>query len=321
MKLKDLAKLCNVSVSTVSKAFCDADDIGDETKEMIFEMAKKNGCYEKYYKGRYHKFVVAVICPEVNSDLYANFLNELQKAIAKVGGITVIAADGFDKANRVELVEYFASKDRADGIIAFYLDELKKGYDVPIINIGKDLTSVDSVNTDIKSALNDAVRHLKELGHRKIAFLGETLTEAKLKSFKDAMIENNIYPDDAYHIVSQKRFEDAGVWGAEKILKECPDCTAVVCAYDYIAIGAMKCFESHGLRVPEDYSVVGMDNIGRSEYLIKSLTTIDSHLSEVCSILADLMAKKVKCRFITAKQQIRVSADLVIRESTGKARY
>ena len=69
MKLKDLANLCNVSVSTVSKAFCDADDIGDETKEMIFEMAKKNGCYEKYYKGRYHKFVVAVICPEVNSDL------------------------------------------------------------------------------------------------------------------------------------------------------------------------------------------------------------------------------------------------------------
>ena len=56
--MRELAKLCNVSISTVSKAFLDADDVSSNTKKHIFEIAKENGCYGKFYKGKYHKKIM-----------------------------------------------------------------------------------------------------------------------------------------------------------------------------------------------------------------------------------------------------------------------
>ena len=320
MTLRDIAKLCNVSVSTVSKAFCDAADISDETKQLIFDIAKQNGCYEKYYKGRYHKFVVAVICPEIDSQYYARFTEHLQEAIEREGGLMVVAIDRFDSNRQNELIEYFSASNRADGLIVFSLGQLKKGYDIPIISIGKANGPVDSVVIDMDSAIEYTVKYLKSLGHRKIGFIGEPLTHGKQKIVMKHLSENSLIADKSDIVVVKSRFEDAGFLGAKRLLEQGSACTAVICAYDPIAIGAIRFFEQHSYKIPEDISVVGMDNIDASKYLTQSLTTVDSHLEEVCTVVADLMAKKVKNRWVTAKQEIRISADLVIRESTGKAK-
>ncbi len=63
MTMRELAKLANVSVSTVSKAFSETDDISEETKNHIFKIARNTGCYGKFYKGKYSKKVIAIICP------------------------------------------------------------------------------------------------------------------------------------------------------------------------------------------------------------------------------------------------------------------
>ena len=85
MTMRDLAKLANVSVSTVSKAFREADDVSPQTREQIFALAKEQGCFGKYYKGRYHKKVVAIICPELLSDYYSRFTEGLREQIEKSG--------------------------------------------------------------------------------------------------------------------------------------------------------------------------------------------------------------------------------------------
>ncbi len=320
MTLKDIAKLCNVSVSTVSKAFWDAEDISDSTKQLIFDVAKENGCYEKYYKGKYHKFVVAVICPEIDSQYYARFTEQLGEAIEREGGITVVALDRFDKERQKELIEYFSASNRADGLVVFSLKELKKGYDIPIISIGKS-DVVDSILCDMRNAVNDTVLHLKNLGHRNIAFVGERLTLQKQETFLQQIKENGLFIDEQDIVVSDSRFENAGYLGAKKLIEQGTESTAIICAYDYIAIGAMRYLEQQGYKVPEDFSVIGADNIDTSKYLTQSLTTLDGHLEEVCTVVADLMAKKVKNRWVTAKQEIRISADLIIRESTGPAKH
>ncbi|MBO5747241.1 MAG: LacI family DNA-binding transcriptional regulator [Clostridia bacterium] len=320
MTLKDIAKLCNVSVSTVSKAFCDADDVSRETKQFIFETAKENGCYEKYYKGRYHKFVVAVICPEIDSQFYARFIERLEDAIEREGGVTVIAIDRFDGDRQRELIEYFSANNRADGIVVYTLKQLKKGYDIPIISIGNKVPTVDSVKSEMDCAIDDAVTYLKTLGHKKAAFIGEPLTLSKQDKFLKSAAMQGLKVDGSDVIVSQSRFEDAGYSGAKRLIEQGTDSTAIVCAYDYIAIGAMRYLEQEGYRIPDDFSVVGMDNIDTSKYLAQSLTTIDNHLDELCTVVADLMAKKVRNRWVTARQEIKISADLIVRESTGKAK-
>lgn len=317
MTMRDIAKLCNVSVSTVSKAFMCADDISEDTKQMIFSVAKENGCYEKYYKGKYHKFVVAVICPEIDSQYYARFTERLQEAIENVGGIMVVALDRFDKRRRNELVEYFSASNRADGLVVFGFTELKKGYDIPIISVGSTVSGVDSVVGNLADGIDKAVKHLVDLGHKRIAFVGEPLTTGKRDVFLQSLAKYNVSSRAEDIVMADSRFENAGFIGARRLIENKTECNAIVCAYDYIAIGVMRYLEQEGYKIPEDFSVIGMDNIDTSKYLAQSLTTIDSHLEEVCTVVADLMAKKVKNRWVSAKQQIKLSSDLIIRESTG----
>ena len=320
MTMKDIAKLCNVSVSTVSKAFMCADDIGEETRQMIFSVAKENGCYEKYYKGKYHKFVVAVICPEIDSQYYARFTERLQEAIEDAGGIMVVALDRFDQRRKRELIEYFSASNRADGLVVFGLTEIKKGYEIPIISVGSAVRGVDSVASSILDGIDKAVKHLVDLGHKRIAFIGEPLTVGKRDRFLQSLAKYNVFSRSEDIVMVDSRFENAGFIGARRLIENKTECTAIVCAYDYIAIGVMRYLEQAGYKIPDDFSVVGMDNIDTSKYLAQSLTTIDGHLEEVCTVVADLMAKKVKNRWVSAKQQIKLSSDLVIRESTGIAK-
>ena len=282
MTMRDLAKLCNVSVSTVSKAFYDADDVSEDTKKLIFDIARENGVYGKFYKGKYHKKIIALICPELEGNHYSDFVNRLKKLIEKSGGMCVISTDDFSESKQSELIEYFASYLKVDGIIVFGLRKnLKKGYDVPIVSLfSSHDDNVDSINIDMKSAIDEAVNTLHLYGHKKIAFIVETLTASKSQYFENAM--HTVGSEDATIILSKKRFEKAGIDGINQLLEAKKEFTASICGYDNIAFGAIKQLKKCGLRVPEDISVIGIDNISLSEYTETSLTSIDIASDELC---------------------------------------
>ncbi|MBO5913164.1 MAG: LacI family DNA-binding transcriptional regulator, partial [Clostridia bacterium] len=209
------------------------------------------------------------------------------------------------------------ASNRADGLVVFGFTELKKGYDIPIISVGSTVSGVDSVVGNLADGIDKAVKHLVDLGHKRIAFVGEPLTTGKRDVFLQSLAKYNVSSRAEDIVMADSRFENAGFIGARRLIENKTECTAIVCAYDYIAIGVMRYLEQEGYKIPEDFSVIGMDNIDTSKYLAQSLTTIDSHLEEVCTVVADLMAKKVKNRWVSAKQQIKLSSDLIIRESTG----
>lgn len=320
MTMKELAKLCNVSVSTVSKAFSDTEDISRETKDFIFETAKKYGCFGKFYKHKYHKKIIAVICPEVVSNYYANFIEELQKLIEADNGICVISADNFSTDKKNELIEYYASYLKVDGIIVLSaVKKLKKGYDVPIVSLFSSTSNfVDSVGTDINSSIKEAIEVLISYGHKKIAFIGEALTVSKSVFFENAMKEKRL--EDFTVIESKERFEKAGVDGIQQLIEKSQNFTAIICAYDNIAFGAIKELKRHGFKVPEDVSVIGIDNISSAEYAETSLTSIDVNPSDICSIAWDLICKKLENKYFRINQNIIVKSQLIIRESIAKAK-
>ena len=109
MTMKELAKLANVSVSAVSKAFSEADDISAETKEHIFSLAKEYGCYGRFYKGKYHKKVIAIICPELLNGIYTCVVNCLRELIEAADGMCVVSADNFSASKQAELIDYYIS--------------------------------------------------------------------------------------------------------------------------------------------------------------------------------------------------------------------
>lgn len=315
MTMRELARLANVSVSTVSKAFGDADDVCPETKERIFRIAKEYGCFGKYYKGKFSKKVYAIVCPELISDFYIGFVERLKNVIEENGGIVTVSADNFNDKKQAELIEYFASYLHVDGIVVFGLkSKLKKGYDIPIVSIfsSKD-PSVDSVQTDFDVAMHKAVELLAANGHQRVAFIGEKKTSAKADCFCNAC---RCFPSLSPSVYeSTCRFEKAGQEAVEHLFAQDQSPTALVCAYDYIAIGAMKALKERGIPVPDRVSVIGADNIASAEYTEVPLTTIDSMPDEICDAVWDLLLKKQHNKYYHAHRDIIFKATLVIRDS------
>ena len=318
MTMRELAKLANVSVSTVSKAFHGAKDISQETREHIFAVAKQYGCYGTFYQGNYDKKVIAVICPELAGSYYSEFAELLQDMIEKAGCIAIISTDHFSASKQEELIEYFCEYLNVDGILVFDLQcKPKKGHMTPIVSLYSNKhTSTDCIRIDVKSAIYDAIHLLKEYGHTKIAFLGESLTTLKAGFYHQAAIE--LLHEEPLIITSSKRFEQAGEDCIQQLNNK--DVTALICAYDNIAFGAIKALQAKGLHIPHDVSVIGIDNTPMGKYTSTSLTTIDTKPEEVCSLAWELLQKKMASPFYKSTQDISIRSALILRESVGAAK-
>lgn len=313
--MEKLAKLAGVSVSTVSKAFKDAPDVSVDTKERIFALAKEYGCYGKFYKSRFHKKIFAIIFPEIESAYYNDYVRRLQGIIEQNGGIVLISTDNFDYKKQAELIDYYASFLNVDGIFVITLHtELKSGYDTPIVSLMSSKTKDDSVNTDMHRAMRDAVELLTQNGHTDIAFLGESLTKSKARMFCDICR----LPYNCDNVIeSNLRFQMAGQDGAKQLLNKKTRYTAIICAYDDIAYGAINYLKSQGVSVPDDMSVIGIDNISFSQFAETPLTTIDCNAEAICESAWELMAKKVKNKYYKNKNVVH-PARLVLRNSVAK---
>lgn len=318
MTLRELAKLANVSVSTVSKAFCDADDVSEETKQHIFKIAKEYGCYGKYYKGKYYKKIVAIVYPELTSSYYTSYVERLEKILIKNNCIAVISCCHYGTEMQAELIEYYASYLKVDGIIVIGLRcQLKKGYKIPIVSMFSEKDyPIDSVKVDYQAALDEAVRCLREYGHRSIAFLGEELTRVRERMFVNAAEEQGV--EETFVYESAWRYEEAGGDGVRKMLESGKRCTAIVCGYDTLACGAVKELQYQGYHVPEDISVIGIDNIHLSKFMEPTLSSIGPNADEVCMIAWDLLRRKMANEYLYSNQKIVIQGRLFVRDSIAR---
>ncbi len=318
MTMRELAKLANVSLSAVSKAFSDANDISKETKNHIFSVAKEHGCYNKFYKGKYPKKIIAVVCPELHGTHYSMYIEILQDIIESNGGIMLVSTYHFDRKKQLELIEYYSAYLQVDGIIVFNMYPTKKSFDTPIVSLfNSGFGNIEGIALDIEPAMKNAVKLLHELGHTNIAFASESLTHSKAQLFL------NCNPEKSHEQIvfqSSERFEKAGIDCAKQILNSTTPFTAIICAYDDIALGVIKHLTESGYNVPDDFSVIGIDNISVAKYLQTSLTTIDTHYEKSCNSAWKLLCKKMENKYYKSKEPICFTAELIVRDSVVKAK-
>lgn len=337
MTLRDVARAANVSVGTVSKAFSGAADISAETADRIFRAARKLGCYEKYSRSRFPKKVVTLILHEYKSQYYATQAEHAERELTRRGFLVLRAEDSFSPEKQAELLRYYAFYAKVNGILLFSppLFPLPKGLETPLVCIGNlDPVSnaakrTDSIGIDFTHAMQNALSLLWEMGHRRIAFLGETLTNAKQKLFLQT-VEDDFPSLTTLVITAPGRFEEAGMHGVETLRQLSSDpalpnpqignVTALFCAYDNMAVGAMHTCAKLGLRIPEDVSVIGMDDIPVARHLTPALSTVSSCSEELCTAACDLLAKKVDCRYYRARRQVTLDAVFLNRATVAPAK-
>ncbi|MBQ3140543.1 MAG: LacI family DNA-binding transcriptional regulator [Clostridia bacterium] len=320
MNLQMLANLAGVSVSTVSKAFSGSADISQPTRDRIFALARQHGCFDRYNKHKFGKKVIAVISPEPESDFYNKMLVLLGDAIAAADAVMTVSFSRFSPERVRELFIYYSSYCRADGIIIIgSAIDVENPFRVPAVCLGGTVncTNVDAVSLDTHSAFHDAIAHLKQHGHTCIGIAGERLTLGTTGALCGMLREHGLPVDERYILTSDQRFEQAGLEMGEAFFQMQPRPTAVLAAYDYIAIGIIKAFTAHGLKVPHDLSVIGANDIAILPYLETPLSTVRCHVDEACALAVDILRKKMdNCYFSTHTTHL-IPSDFVARNSSG----
>jgi len=287
LTLSKIAKLANVSVSTASKAFSMSPEVNEETREAIFSVAKKHGCFKKFFNAKYPKLVIAVICPELDSLYYASIIAKLQSTLEKKGCEICIATTQFSKERGRSLANYYSKYARVDGIILLDSASAYEAVgDMPTVCIGHVKENIPKVTNDKERAVFEAVDYLVGKGVTDIGFIGEWLTSSKKNHFIKAM-EARLGSYNESLIAIGDRFADGAYETTKKMIENGRVPRAIICAYDYLAIGAMRCLSEHGYKIPEDVAIIGMDDIPEAKYLYPSLSSIDNGSDKLCEVTAE----------------------------------
>ena len=322
MNQKKFAELTGYSESTISKVFYGSAEINEETKKSIIDKAKELGIYDKFVKIKKKEKVVAIIVPELKSMFYNRYVDKLIEIIRSKGAISNISTTNFDDNYTTRLIDYYANSNFFDGIILIGGANVKnKKPNIPICAIfAKENKFFDTVYNNVENAICDAICTLKQHGHKRIAFIGEQLTTTKDKYFINALKQNNLPFYDEYMLKSNFRFEAAGEDCMSKILSMPIKPTAILAAYDNIAMGAIKVIKQNGYSVPNDFSIIGMDDIPSSSYHDISLSSIRSDIDNTCSLAVENLFNKINNPDFTKTSHTEIISDFIKRNSIAVAK-
>lgn len=321
MTLEKLAKIAHVSISTVSKAFSASPEVSAETRRYIFDIAKEHGCFEKYYKEKYDKKVIAVICPEIRSAYYADFVTHLERVIDAHNHTMLLSVTNFDLQKEMDIAYYYRCFAKADGIVVIGGTALRPSENIPTVGIFSENKTDPNMDVILTrgNGIWDAVRCLKANGHTNIAFFGEKFTSFKEQLFRRAMSSCSLPVREENIVISDRRFEQAGVecaaaWLALPLSRR-P--TAVLAAYDYMAIGVMDFLADHGLSVPRDLSLIGMDNIGAADYKGIRLSSVKTDFEGISHAAVAMLEEKMNNPAIKVFNELRFDSVLIERDSVA----
>ena len=220
----------------------------------------------------------------------------------------------FDENELDELYDYFTQHIKVDGIISYKASK-RCDSTVPMVIIGKG-AKFDSITLSWNRPIAQMLDLLEANGHKEIAYIGENYTRTKRQAFETEMKKRGLLPQIAE---TSERFEAAGYEMMQKLLAQPKPPTAVLAAYDAIAVGAMKAVYEHGLGIPGDISMVGMDDVKHNPYFDVPLTSVTSYNEDLCEIAVELLFDRMQNKN-AKKKHIRVSAELVSRGSVGKVK-
>lgn len=326
--LKDIAEQLGVSVSTVSRALNDSDEISTEMKEKIRQTAEELGYSLRGRGGRTTPEwnTAGIIVPEVTSEYYAKIVHMSKEMLASMGYSSIIKVTNFQPGEMVDAINCM-HRIRVKCLLIVMDDEeimserivrTIRRSKLPVILITSKyypLLDFDCIHLDEYSGIVMGVQHLQERGYRRIGFIGEKMSANRMTVFKQAMKFQGAEPDPQLISSGQERAEMGGYLRMKELLNLPNPPDAVFCSYDQMAIGAIHALEEAGLRIPEDVAVMGFDNIQVSRFVHGGITTIANPYEDMISIAINVLTKREKNRQ-TSRQQIALRPKLVIRKTT-----
>lgn len=334
VSMKDISKVCGVSVATVSKALNDHADIGEETKEKIRKAAKEMGYFPnssaRALKTNRTYNIGVLFVDEAQSglthDYFSSVLDSFKREAEERGyDITFINAS-VSRQGKMNYLEHCRYRG-FDGVVIACVDfldaqveELVKS-DIPVVTIDHIFNGKIAILSDNVGGMKDLLYYIYQQGHRKIAYIhgaDSFVTKCRLTSFYKTAEELGItVPDEYIKEAAYRNTDETGARTEELLaLKEPPTC--ILYPDDFSCFGGINVIKEKGLRIPEDISVAGYDGIRIGRHIEPQLTTLRQDTKEIGRKAAEKLVQLIEKPKTTLSEQVLIGGKVYEGKTVSK---
>ena len=292
--LRDVAQHAGVSVATASRVVSGFDNVRSETRERV-ERAMRELLYVPPGR-RMATGVIGLLVPDLENPIFPALAQAMEKHATESGFASILCSTTAAAFREVDYVHMLLDR-QVEGMIFIscemtnmsgehdhYARLAEEGARIVFVNGALNALDVPSVAVDERSAGELATQHLIDLGHRRIGYIAGPdyylPTQLKAAGRRAALRAAGLNDDDG--LVAHGEFSVHGGRAALRNLLVSDDPpTAVICSSDLMAIGVLQEAKEQGLRVPDDFSVVGFDGIDATRWTNPPLTTVEQPIEEI----------------------------------------
>ena len=328
MKLADIAAKAKVSVTTVSRVLSDTGRVKESTRARVLEAVREVHYYPNLLArglAKSQSRSLGVVAPNLQNPFYLEILLALE-SIARTREYEVEVANTNYRPSELISAARLMIGRRVAGLAliasgsypALFLELEENGLPVVVCGTGTPTGNISIIAMDYVNGMHRVMRHLRSLGHGRVAFVCRDTAVAPAMERKIAFLNaTRDFPGLRYIALADSDDPKGGQHATHQLLASGFRPTAIVCENDYMALGVLRSLCERGLRVPEDLSVTGYDNIILSEFAHPPLTTVEVPREEI--------ARRAFESIVTNDGGIPqggrtfvIDHELVVRESTGR---
>jgi DNA-binding LacI/PurR family transcriptional regulator len=327
LNIQDVADAAGVSKTTVSHVLSGNRPVSQATREKVERVMDELGFRPNFFAQALNSkrsHTVALIAQDITNPFYPSLARGLQAAVAPMNQVVML----FDAGAGQSLMRAFVNdviQRRVDGVVVAVsnvedeLLELQRS-GIAVVAVGSGLSGfpIDWVSADDERIGSDATTHLHLAGHRRIATIsGPPSAEpgtARLAGYLKAMADLGLESDAKLCAVGDWTRE-SGAAALYRLLDQEEPPTAVFCANDLMAIGALDAALESGLRVPQDLAIIGVDDIDAAGLVRPALTTMRVPAEDIGRAAGDLLLHRIAEEASTSHRHVLVQHSLITRES------
>ncbi|MBC8588765.1 LacI family DNA-binding transcriptional regulator [Paratissierella segnis] len=330
--IKDVARLAEVSISTVSRVINDSKPVSPEARRRVLKAIEDLG-YKPNEVARSlvtkKSNLIGVIVDDIGNSYVANIVRGIEE-IGRMYNYDILLCSSYgDRQIETKFIQVLTTK-QVEGIILVseivnheVINNINE-YKIPFVYLNRyyDIVDMPTVSMDYTQASKQMMNHLIELGHKKILYITQsmdndlTIEKRKIKGYMDSI--NSINEGPHIYEVNGHRISFGYEIGEEvKELVNQNEITAIFCCQDEIAIGLMNYFADNNIKIPDDISIAGFGDITLASIYRPKLTTIREPYYDIGAVAIRRILKVISGEHIEEKS-INLPIQLVIRESTKK---